>query len=271
MAKGVKRASPGADEEKNPLANVELSDEDAKSLQQAQRDLGRVELAMDRLTQAKIVPAYERRREIVKKIAKFWPVALMNNSHFAFFAQHSADQLAISYIEDVWVARDPVEPRCFTIEFHFKENPFFTNTVLKKEYKYLAPPPNAENDKQDENGVSETMLDFSWERDVQPQAFKIDWKEADKALTKLYPGDTPEDEDEEPVEPGSFFNFFEKAADGAELGMTIASEIFPEAIEYFLGQAGGDEDDSIDSDEEDDDDEAEEIDLEKPRPKKQKI
>lgn len=46
--------------------------------------------------------------------------------------------------------------------------------------------------------------------------------------------------------------------------------MFPEAIEYFTGELGGDED--LDSDdEEDEDDEAEEIDLEKPRSKKQKV
>ncbi|KAJ7225878.1 hypothetical protein GGX14DRAFT_422715 [Mycena pura] len=270
MAKGgVKRASPGADEEKNPLANVELSDEDAKNLQKAQRDLGRVELAMDRLGQTKIMPAYERRRAAVKGISKFWPVALMNHSHFAFFAQHSADQLALSYLEDLWIARDAVEPRCYTIEFHFKENKFFTNTVLKKEYRYQAPAATAENDKPDENGITDTMLDFSWERDVEPQAFKIDWKDADKALTKLYPSEAAEDDDD-PVDSGSFFNFFEKAADPADLGITIANDVFPEAIEYFLGQAGGDELDSGDEDDDDDDD-AEEIDLEKPRSKKQKI
>lgn len=52
--------------------------------------------------------------------------------------------------------------------------------------------------------------------------------------------------------------------------MTIANEIFPEAIEYFLGNIGGDDLDSEDEDDEDDDD-AEEIDLEKPRSKKQKV
>lgn len=50
--------------------------------------------------------------------------------------------------------------------------------------------------------------------------------------------------------------------------MLIANEIFPEATDYFLGNAGGDE---LDSDEEDDDDDdAEEIDLEKPKSKKRK-
>jgi len=45
--------------------------------------------------------------------------------------------------------------------------------------------------------------------------------------------------------------------------------VFPEAIEYFLGEMGGELDDE--SDEDDDDDEADEIDLEKPKTKKRKV
>ena len=45
-SKGVKRASPGADIEKNPLGDVELSDEDALKLQSVQKDVARVELAL---------------------------------------------------------------------------------------------------------------------------------------------------------------------------------------------------------------------------------
>lgn len=41
---GIKRASPGADGEKNPLANVELKDEDAQNLQDIQKEIQRVEL-----------------------------------------------------------------------------------------------------------------------------------------------------------------------------------------------------------------------------------
>lgn len=56
-----------------------------------------------------------------------------------------------------------------------------------------------------------------------------------------------------------------------QLGMIIANEIYPEATDYFLGQAGGDEIDSDDEeDEDDDDDEADEIDLEKPQTKRHK-
>ena len=60
---------------------------------------------------------YEKRRQTAKAIPKFWPVALMNNAMFAMQAQHNADQVALSYLEDLWIVRDPVETRCFTLEF----------------------------------------------------------------------------------------------------------------------------------------------------------
>jgi template-activating factor I len=51
----------------------------------------------------------------------------------------------------------------------------------------------------------------------------------------------------------------------------IANEVFPDAIEHFRGDVGGDELYSDEEDEEsDDEDENEEIDLEKPRAKKPK-
>jgi template-activating factor I len=89
------------------------------------------------------------------------------------------------------------------------------------------------------------------------------------------------------AEQGTFFNFFEIARDyhdvssflleaiseliDRQLGVVIANEVFPDAIEYFRGDAGGDELYSDDEDEEsDEEDENEEIDLEKPRAKKVK-
>jgi len=115
------------------------------------------------------------------------------------------------------------------------------------------------------------MLAFVWARDVKPSANKVNWKDPENALTKLHP--RVEEEDVEgsdvPAEAGSFFNFFEVASDPFDIGTTIANEVFVEATDYFLGNVPSDEMDSEDE-ESDDDDEAEEIDLEKPRTKKQK-
>ncbi|EMD41636.1 hypothetical protein CERSUDRAFT_110207 [Gelatoporia subvermispora B] len=268
-SKGVKRSSPGADLEKNPLGDVELTDEDAEKLQNIQKDIARTELVLERRAQAKLAPVYEKRREIVKSITKFWPVALMNHGMFALHAQHLSDQVALSYLEDLWIVRDPVETRCFTLEFYFKENPYFSNTVLKKEYQYV-PPNSAGDDKADEDGITESMLDFSWERDVKPQATKIEWKDDSKNLTKSHPR-VHEDPEDEPAEGGSFFNYFEHPTDPYDIGVLIANDIFPEVVEYFLGRAGGDDIDSEEDDEDEEDEEdEEEIDLEKPRAKKQK-
>ncbi|KAG1866283.1 hypothetical protein C8R48DRAFT_704579 [Suillus tomentosus] len=268
---GKKRASPGTDVEKNPLANVELNNEDAKKLQDIQKDVQRVELVIERLAMDKLTPVYEKRRAVAKSIEKFWPVALMNNSMISFHAQHTIDQLALSYLEDLWIVRDPKEPRCYTIEFFFKANPYFTDSVLKKEYKYV-PPPAASDDNPDPDGITDSMLEFSWARDVQPSATPIHWKDPENALTKLHPrvAEVDGDDDDMPAEAGSFFNFFEVADDPFEIGAQIANEIFSEATDYFMGNIAGDELDSEEEDSEDDDDDAEEIDLEKPRAKKQK-
>jgi len=262
-----KRASPGAEDEKSPLQVAELN-ENAKKLEEIQRDLARAELVLERQAQAYLRPLYEKRREVIKTISNFWPVAMMNNSALAFYIQHSADKTALSYLEDIWVEKDAKEHRCFTIEFHFKENPIFSDRVLKKEYKYV-PASTGESDTPDENGISEAMLDFSWDRDVEVSSTKINWTDPEKALTKLYPRKAGEDEDEIPADPGSFFNYFEYTSDPMEVGVVIANEVFPESIEYFLGNVDNEISDSEDEDDEDDD--AEEIDLEKPRAKKARV
>lgn len=60
---------------------------------------------------------YEKRRAVLKAIPKFWPVALMNSEMFALQAVHYDDQHALSYLEDLWLVRNPVETRAFTLEF----------------------------------------------------------------------------------------------------------------------------------------------------------
>jgi len=218
-------------------------------------------------------PIYENRRETAKAIPKFWPIALMNHRLIGFQAQHNIDRAALSYLEDLWVERDAKEPRCFTIEFHFKSNPYFSDSVLKKEYKYV-PPPEAAGEQPDEDGITPSMLAFVWARNVEPSAHKINWKNAENALTKLHPRVEEEDGDdsEMPAEAGSFFNFFEVSSDPFDIGSAIANEVFVEATNYFLGNVPSDDIDSEEeeSDEEDDDDE-EEIDLEKHKSKKQRV
>ena len=64
-----------------------------------------------------MTPFYKKRREIVKSIPKFWPIALFRNSFLHQDLHLEDDQKILDYLNDVWVIRDPVEPRAFTIDF----------------------------------------------------------------------------------------------------------------------------------------------------------
>jgi len=146
--------------------------------------------------------------------------------------------------------------------------------VLRKEYRYIAPD-GADSETPDADGITPSMLDFDWERDVAPQATTINWKDDSKNLTQKYPQKEDEEEDEDAMDvetsAGSFFNLFETEGDAHELGVIIADDLFPNAVDYFLGRgpngldAWEDEDEDED---EDDDEDAEDIDLEKSRKKR---
>ena len=60
---------------------------------------------------------FAKRREVAKTIPKFWAITLLNSPDIAMQCQHADDRKALSFLEDVWVERDPLESRAFTLEF----------------------------------------------------------------------------------------------------------------------------------------------------------
>ncbi|KAF8527965.1 hypothetical protein BU17DRAFT_73626 [Hysterangium stoloniferum] len=245
-------------------SNSEIRPEDVNKLDELAKELAITELALEKRARETLEPYYIKRREVLKTIPSFWPKAFRNMAGTAVHLQHQMDLDAISYLEDLWVVRDKTEPRCFTLEFHFKSNPYFSNSVLKKEFKYL---PTVKEEEPNAEGITPAMLAFDWDLNVAPQATTIQWKDQGKNLTKLYSRIKGDEDDDLPAEPGSFFNFFEHADDPFDIGAAISTELFPDAIEYFSGTAEAMEYD--DSDDDEDEDEDDEIDLENPR-KKQK-
>lgn len=72
---------------------------------------------VERRAQAYLEPFFAKRRPILKSIPNFWPRAFGNLAGTALHLQHTQDQEAVSYLEDLWISRDKTEPRCFTLEF----------------------------------------------------------------------------------------------------------------------------------------------------------
>lgn len=135
---GRKRASPGLDEAKNPLGEVELSEAHAGTLDNIAEEARHIDISLgtrrhppertasylmphwisvEFFSQERYSPFLLKRRELLKNIPKFWPVALLNHPTISMYAAHHQDQVALGYLEDVWSVRDPKERRCFTVEF----------------------------------------------------------------------------------------------------------------------------------------------------------
>lgn len=54
------------------------------------------------------------------------------------------------------------------------------------------------------------------------QATTIQWKSDDKNLTKLHPRRVEEDDEDDVLDPGSFFNYFEHADDTDDVSKSDA-------------------------------------------------
>ncbi|KIO30000.1 hypothetical protein M407DRAFT_242360 [Tulasnella calospora MUT 4182] len=217
---------------------VDVSEVDMDGLNKIIKEQDRVEIIIDRLAEKKLAPVYEKRRTVVSKIPKFWAMAFGQHAELFAYLQNKEDQDALGYLRDVNVIRDAQESRAFTLELHFNENPYFSDSVLRKEYRYVAPP-GANSEQPDADGITPSALNFSWEDHVNPQSTTINWKDDSKNLTQKYPPKEDDDDDDAmdtEANAGSFFNLFEQEGDSHEVGIVIADDLYPNAIDYFLGR-----------------------------------
>jgi len=222
---GTKRASPGDSRPKPSVTAEQLAQLEALKMDNLHIQL---QLEFDQLR--RLVPHYEKRRSQLKKIAQFWFAALSNQSGFAIqWLTYPEDVEALKHLEDIWITRHEPDPRAFTLEMHFKENPYFKNKVLTKEYKLKKPWSGAQTD-----GIYDEMLDvpFDPSADLEPGACKIEWKGEDWNIVKKYPRKDDPDGEGFDADSGSFFNLFEVPEDKYNTGVFLADEFFPNAILY---------------------------------------
>jgi len=173
-------------------------------------------------------------------VPEFWLTALKHHEMLDS-AITEKDEEALKYLVDI--TQDPVEEEqgSFTLKFHFKENPYFTNEVISKTY-------HLEGDGEEGDEVVCESVDST----------QINWKEGQDLTQGVKKGFGPE---------GSFFNFFappevqqgKKASPKIvsmmeldfEMAVSLKEEIIKHAVHWFTGDAsvdgfGGDEDDDED-------------------------
>eukprot|EP00252_Welwitschia_mirabilis_P014991 TRINITY_DN33096_c0_g1_i1.p1 TRINITY_DN33096_c0_g1~~TRINITY_DN33096_c0_g1_i1.p1 ORF type:complete len:360 (+),score=107.44 TRINITY_DN33096_c0_g1_i1:54-1082(+) len=182
-----------------------------------------------------------------KGIPEFWLTAMKNIDVLAMQIT-SKDEEVLKFLKDIKWSR-LADAKGFKLEFHFQENPYFTNTLLTKSYYMI-----------DENEpVLERALgtEISWlpGKNVTQKLMRKKPKKGakdTKVVTKV-----------EKVE--SFFNFFtppsipgeeEEDEDDAEelqelmeqdydIGTTIKDKLIPHAVTWYTGEALDDEEEDI--------------------------
>jgi template-activating factor I len=198
-------------------------------------------------------------------VPKFWITVLIASALLSDYITFE-DQDLIEHLTDLYVQWDEKNGKDFTISFEFEENEFIDNLKLVKKFTY-----------KEEKVEDEESDEVITERKYVSEPVEIKWKKG-KNLT------TVNAEDNET----SFFSWFNFVGtgpgdfrDGETIALTLADEIFPNALKFYV-EAGLDDDieleyDLEEGDEDDEDDEEEEDEEEEekenggPKSKKQRV
>ncbi|KAI1726249.1 nucleosome assembly protein (NAP) domain-containing protein [Ditylenchus destructor] len=185
-----------------------------------------------------------------KGVPDFWLQAMYNTFTLgSLIEEHDAEIL--KYISDI-TYQSHVNPNGFTLFFHFEENPFFADRILKKEYEIQIAPEKDDPFSYDGPMVTKCM------------GCPIHWYDG-KDVTKL---EVKDDDTGKKVPVNTFFKFFdekpqqlskdnedgvnEATADDFNVGLFIRDELIPRAVLYFTGEKEDDYDEEESTDSGDD-------------------
>jgi len=202
-------------------------------------------------------------------IPKFWLHTLKNANDEAMLGIQPQDEEILEHLIDIKISLNSPDNTGFSLSFLFKENEFFSNSVLTKQY-VLRPDHDPESpleyDGPEIYKCEGCPIDWKEGKDVTQKTIQVKIKKgsknSDKAVTKE-------------VKMESFFNFFQPPlvpedpaeemsdenratlASDFDVGFAIKEKIVPRAVLYFTGEILEDDEDfeDVDSDatEEEDD------------------
>uniref|UniRef100_A0A8D8TZ67 Nucleosome assembly protein 1-like 1 n=2 Tax=Cacopsylla melanoneura TaxID=428564 RepID=A0A8D8TZ67_9HEMI len=206
--------------------------------------------------------------EKVAGIPGFWLTVFHNVSMLSEMVQ-VYDEPILKHLLDVRVIILEKDPMGFVLEFHFSKNPYFTNTLLTKEYVMKCEPDENEPFSFEGPEIYKCVgckIDWNKDQNVTVKTVKKRQKHKSKAQIRVVNKIEPND---------SFFNFFNPPAvpedpnaeideetqallsSDFEIGHYIRERIIPRAVLYFTGEAMDDDDEleeEMEEEEDDDDD-----------------
>jgi len=220
-----------------------------EDLQKAIQNMDEIQNHLDQLTEKASVeilvveqkynklrkPHYQKRNEIIGTIPNFWATVFTNHPQVSSIVTEK-DEEALAFLTELEVEEFEDIKSGYKVTLRFKENPFFTNDVLVKEFHIT-----------DETAESEGTPSFSTE---------IKWKPGKSLVPKAdLKAGAKRGKDDITGAAATFFSWFnETAEDGiCEIGESLKDDIWPNPLQYFLNDIN----DSVEDEEYGDEDEEE--------------
>jgi len=188
-------------------------------------------------------PVYDERAKLIAKIPNFWATCIIQHGQLSSMLNEDDIDCFTKYLEDVHVdhelkdvkfthkedGKEYIKSLNCAITFTWKDNnPYFSNKTLTKSYFQLM----------------ETIVS---------ECDKIDWHENMNLIEKGMKQAKNNDDENDDLQNESFFNWFEDQQTDEELGCDGVAEIFkeeiwPNALNCYLGEFGDDGDSEMSED-----------------------
>jgi template-activating factor I len=156
-------------------------------------------------------PHYERRAELAAKVPGFWPTILINHGRLAELISEQ-DEEALQSLTRIEVHEFDDIKSGYKIDFHFSENPFFSNKCLTKEFHLI------------ETG------------ELSSKSTEISWKSGKRLVPPS--SSTVKPTSKRAHEPESFFRWFVDGNGndfgGDEIGEIIKDDVWPNPLQFYL-------------------------------------
>jgi len=184
-------------------------------------------------------PLFESRNELIRKIPDFWVLAFTNHPQLSSLIDEDEEEV-FHYMTKLEVEEFEDIKSGYRINFHFGENPYFTNQILTKEF-HLGSSGDPSSSATAVDWKSEQELGQKWLARAQQNGAAAA-NPADKNSRKRPHDDLSR----------TFFGWFSDALDPTtdEIAEVIKDDMWPNPLQYFLvHENGNDEFDSEDDDE----------------------
>jgi len=203
---------------KEVQASIEKIDEIQNNLdsltEKASAEILQVEQKYNKLRQ----PYYTKRGEMIKSIPNFWATVFINHPQVSAILGEE-DEDCLQYLISISVEEFEDIKSGYKIKFQFKKNPYFSNDEIEKEFHL--------HDDEIPSGPTSTV---------------IKWLPGKSLVAKATNGAGGKRKNEE-TQP-TFFTWFSDNPDAGmdEIGEAIKDEIWPNPLQFYLGNMDEDVD-----------------------------